>query len=618
MAKLGGMLNQKLNRFVNSQKAFAILLGLLYFFSLSPLISIYIIGSSSEAREVHIAKIMYETGEWILPSRNGLLPSKPPLYHWCIALIGHLTGVVNEFTARLVSLIFASGVIALTAFVSMNLARVRNLRANLSTVAIGAALILSSTYEFLRMSGDARVDMTFCFFVTLALTSMFIPLCREKDNFSLSIIPYESKDFRIFYIACALAVLTKGPLGLALPGFMCLVMTIYLYGFKKGTKLWLVPRSGWLWFLIITVPWYTFAFLKGGDAFILRQVLFENVARVTGGDYMNTEPWWFYGPSFLKSALPWSIVFIYLLLKNLFSSAEPDPDPYPAPRSNKYVHVPALWVLAGVFLFSCASGKRHAYLLPLLPCMSISVGIYLVPLLQAWRCSLRRNLLTVLSVSFAILLFLLEGFSPELGIKELILKHAPQAVEKVTAKLNLEMFALLGFLETWLLRNLMSIQIAILFFLFIVAISHRKRTQVIYCDVALWCGFILLYALICFSGLGIKYNFKDFEMIAYKINQLVPESQKVYAIRTRQEELLDPLLYYLNRDVQVIEPPISEIHCGVRYIGQTKYLIMAHELANDHGLEFQVEAMLNQPLDQLKGVTDREISLFYSPCPSSS
>src|SRR5262249_1186610 len=92
---------------------FGLLLTLLHFAIVAPLISLPQIGGSSEAREAHVVKIIATTGNWLLPIRNGLIPSKPMLFHWLGAAIANL-GVDPLLAARLASSLFGCGIIFLT------------------------------------------------------------------------------------------------------------------------------------------------------------------------------------------------------------------------------------------------------------------------------------------------------------------------------------------------------------------------------------------------------------------------------------------------------------------------------------------------------------------------
>src|SRR5262245_45295011 len=51
-----------------------------------------------EGREALVVWEIIHSGNWILPLRNGVeIPSKPPLYHWLVALIAKSTHQLDEF-----------------------------------------------------------------------------------------------------------------------------------------------------------------------------------------------------------------------------------------------------------------------------------------------------------------------------------------------------------------------------------------------------------------------------------------------------------------------------------------------------------------------------------------
>ena len=69
---------------------------------------------TTEARYGEIARLMLETGDWITPQHDYGVPfwAKPPLSTWLSAFSMKLFGV-NEFAARLPSLLLGIGMLAL-------------------------------------------------------------------------------------------------------------------------------------------------------------------------------------------------------------------------------------------------------------------------------------------------------------------------------------------------------------------------------------------------------------------------------------------------------------------------------------------------------------------------
>src|SRR5262245_13333132 len=135
---------------------------LLYFWELGQ-IPFY---NYEESKEALIVWEMVNDGGWILPLRNGVeIPLKPPLFHWCGALIALVSGRVNEFAVRSPSAFFATGAVLVTFFFARALWNWR--------VGLFAALVLATSPEWVRWATIARSDMVMVFFLTVAFVSFF-------------------------------------------------------------------------------------------------------------------------------------------------------------------------------------------------------------------------------------------------------------------------------------------------------------------------------------------------------------------------------------------------------------------------------------------------------------
>jgi len=86
---------------------------LLYFWELGQ-IPFY---NYEESKEALIVWEMVNDGGWVLPLRNGTeIPLKPPLFHWCGALIAWISGKANEFAVRSPSAFFSTGSVLMIFF----------------------------------------------------------------------------------------------------------------------------------------------------------------------------------------------------------------------------------------------------------------------------------------------------------------------------------------------------------------------------------------------------------------------------------------------------------------------------------------------------------------------
>jgi 4-amino-4-deoxy-L-arabinose transferase-like glycosyltransferase len=185
-----------------------------------------------------------------------------------------------------------------------------------------------------------------------------------------------------------------------LPVLLALTFGVSTIGVSRSLKQLIKPSLGWAFFLL-PVAWYLAAFQRGGEAFIDRQLIFENVRRVVGGEHMNTQPWWFYLPSLARTTFPWWLLCGYLMVQffpflkpGLHRHEEESTTLPPALHSHtRFRFVPIFCFLAGLILFSIPSGKRHSYLLSLLPFIALQIAVLLSEVIHREGLSGRAGIL---------------------------------------------------------------------------------------------------------------------------------------------------------------------------------------------------------------------------------
>ncbi len=578
----------------NKQSIFiAVLLAVFFALILAPFIYLPVIGGSSEAREAHIVQIIFNGGDWILPLRNGFVPSKPPMFHWFGAILSLGLGEANEFSARLTSLLSAAILLGFTVFFASQLARrgPALVRERSNTVSFLAGVIVSTTYGFTSMGLLAQVDMLCALFMSIAI--MLLLNCMAEDRLS----PTKAIPIRTVLLAallCGLAIITKGPLGIALPVFVVSCACIYREGFRRAVPL-LVRFCPAIIFmsLIVAGPWIIAATLHGQDAFIERQFLFENVRRLVGGENVNSAEWWFYLPSFMQKTFPWGVIFTYLLA---LSSRQ-------ALSHNQFLRTKnlyAIWVFAGLLLFSVASGKRHSYLLPIFPGMSIYLAVSLTEAFFSLRAATRARwelglgLLYSVALGFLVALILANGALVFIG-------------SSVTATLTPMQQEILW----WLKSQVWNIEIILLltFFINAVLIWRAQRSKHY-----LWCGAWLTVLTLIVSamgiGSGIKNHLKSFPEMAQAVN-IQAGSSKIKAFRTREDELFDPLFYYLKRPVEIVAPVSENVVCSTNedYVMLARASFFIGIPAEKRELLVEL-GRFDQRGDRITGRKDRQAVLF--------
>ncbi|MGD0672406.1 MAG: glycosyltransferase family 39 protein [Candidatus Binatus sp.] len=308
----------------------------------------YPLYTKGEPREAVTVFDIVHGGGVILPQRAGVeIPSKPLLMHWMAALVSLVAGGVNEFAVRLPSAGLAIAGVILCYFY------VRRLFDNVT--ALIAALILATTFQYLQAGTGARVDMTLTFFMEVAFFE-FILMAEGLTRRRM-----------LLYVAIALAVLTKGPIGLILPG---LVAVIWIAAEKR----WDLLRAmglvrGAIVVLVLAGGWYLAALIEGGPDFFRKQILAENLLRFAGGaDFHegHIHPFYYMELALLAGFIPWTILLPIVGVQAVRAPRALDP-------RLKYIIV---WFAAALIFYNLPQSKRGVYLLCMYPAFATLVAIY--------------------------------------------------------------------------------------------------------------------------------------------------------------------------------------------------------------------------------------------------
>jgi 4-amino-4-deoxy-L-arabinose transferase-like glycosyltransferase len=335
-----------------------------------------------EPREALAVQDIVQRGEWLFPlKRATAIPSKPPLFHWSAALVSELTGALNETTIRFPSALYATLGVLLIYVLGRTLYG--------PAVALLAGAILATTMVYSDQALSARVDMTLCFFLTLSLV-LFYSL---YSGFLAHRLWYFA-----FYFIVGIGTLAKGPLGILLPGLV-------VAGFLTIKRRWdlmvkFAFHPGAVLTLVLAGGWYGLAITRGGEGFVDRQLLQENLKRFFGGSG-HSHPIYYYVPYLFSLGLPWSFFFPFLLWDLLKKSRTGGDD---------YLFLESWFVVMFVF-FSLSAGKRPVYLLPIYPPLSLLLAdwIYEQNRSMGWRLLLYRTVAAVAAATAVVLLVISFG-----------------------------------------------------------------------------------------------------------------------------------------------------------------------------------------------------------------
>lgn len=387
--------------------------------TLLPFLGVTPFHTKGEPREAVVAMSMLNTGNWILPLSNGdVIPYKPPMLAWCIALVSAiLGGEVTEYTSRLPS------ALALIIMVLTGYGFWRK-RAGEGVAVIGS-IVTFTCFEVYRAGMACRVDMLLTMFIVLAMYALY-RWAMERD---MRGVPWG---------AVALmsgAVLTKGPVGVILPCLVTWVLTALC-----GHRLW---RCTWklavcaLLALVVPALWYVAAWERGGAEFV-RLAMEENFGRMMGtmSYESHVNPWYYNLLTLAGGIAPYTLVPVMAVLMALV------PDVRRSMRGALYrwrtVTPPRFFMFVAplvVLVFYCfPESKRSVYLLPMYPFMAMQLAM-----LALWLA--RRSANAVKVYTATICLLSMAAFALYICL------HTPSITGRFTPELSIKtMMAIGGFL----------------------------------------------------------------------------------------------------------------------------------------------------------------------------
>jgi 4-amino-4-deoxy-L-arabinose transferase-like glycosyltransferase len=303
-----------------------------------------------EARYAEIPRQMLVEHRLLVPVLHGQpYYHKPPLLYWLIMASYGVFGV-HDWAARLVPCTAAW----LTVLVSFYwCGRAAGWRAAF----IGAGMLCLSA-RFVYLGRMLTMDSLLALWVVAAWA--LAHAARQSPRLGRGCWCFSA-------IACALAILTKGPVALVL-----VVVPLVLHQILEQRLARVSPRAWLLYFglaLGLSGPWYAALCARAPDfaeTFFWRHNLLRYIAPLD-----HQEPAWYYLPGLLLGMLPWSLL-LWPLGKSFARRSAVVASRRPPAMG--FFLLSALWCL---LFFSAAGCKRPGYILPALPPMALALGCYL-------------------------------------------------------------------------------------------------------------------------------------------------------------------------------------------------------------------------------------------------
>lgn len=319
-----------------------------------------------EGRYIGVAWQMLYTGDWLVPTLDGLpYFHKPPLFYWLTATALALWDSTEA--ARFAPWAGAClGAGSLFLFARRWAGRDTALAALLALVA-APIFFFGAQYANLDMLVAGCISATILAFAHAAL------LGRGDPAWKRTVI--------LAYVLCALGVLAKGLIGIVLPG---MVLFLWLALERKWkTIAHLLWWPGIVCFFVVAAPWFVLM-QQRFESFLHYFFVVQHFHRFAAeGVFNNPRPAWFYPVVLAAATLPWSL-WLAGAGRREWSAQGDD-----AARARRLMLV---WAVGITLFFSLPRSKLIGYILPAVPPLMYLAGDAAVALrarsarwASAWR-----------------------------------------------------------------------------------------------------------------------------------------------------------------------------------------------------------------------------------------
>jgi 4-amino-4-deoxy-L-arabinose transferase-like glycosyltransferase len=321
------------------------------------------------------------------------------------------------------------------------------------------------------------------------------------------------------WVFMALATLSKGLIGAAIPAMVFVVYSISAWDWKIWARLHLV--SGLILFLAITAPWFILVAQRNPE-FLEFFFIHEHLQRFTQDAHSRTGPIYYFVPLLVIGLLPW-----VAQLPGSIAQAWRDRS-----RTFSPSWLVSCWFIVIFAFFSVSQSKLPGYIIPVFPALALLIGNRLDHLLgHTNSLSLSWKLQTI---GFALLACV--GF---FFLSEISKQARPDEIDA---------YAQYGY---WIIAALIALLAFSLY-----AGFQSKRNGIASIVIYAW-GFFLC-AIIAGTGhetLGRAVSGVD---LANRVKASIPANVNFYSVR-----LLDHTMpFYLNRTMIMVEDP-DELRFGV-------------------------------------------------------
>ena len=305
-----------------------------------------------EGRNAEVAREMAVSRSWLVPTLEGLpYLDKPAAYFATVALSLRVFGV-NEWAARLPSALCGSLILVLLYVF---------LERRYDTVTAGLAVIVVATSPMLFA------------FSRLVIMDVMLGACTVAAILAAYVAEDGAVPDRRWHAAGAAAagcgMLVKGPVGALVP-WAVLIAFFWADGRKAALRRVFAPLNVVI-VLGLFLPWFA-ALVYAHPEFAHYGLVEETFNRFFTPTFNRGQPFWFFGPVFLVTFFPWTVLFVPMAIAG-WSARK---------RLTRADRLFIAWTIVVIVFFSLSRTKQPGYILTGVVAAGVCVGRGLG---YAWR-----------------------------------------------------------------------------------------------------------------------------------------------------------------------------------------------------------------------------------------
>jgi 4-amino-4-deoxy-L-arabinose transferase-like glycosyltransferase len=302
-----------------------------------------------EGRYAEIPREMVASGDWVTPRLDAIKYfEKPALGYWATAAAFEVFGQ-HAWTVRLWPALCGMLGLVLTFALGRQLYDQR--------AALVAVLVQASALLYVAMARIATLDMSLSFGLQLAMAALALLVQPPREP--------AVRAWRLpllLGVGVALAVLSKGLVGILIPGAVALL-------FMLIHRDWRLPLRAQPWWtlaalLVLAAPWFVLVSLRNPE-FAHFFFIFEHFQRyLSSAQFDRYQPVWFFLPVLALGLLPWTSL-LPVALRGAWRAAR---------AGDRPTSLLLLWAGFVLVFFSMSQSKLTPYILPMFPALSLLTG----------------------------------------------------------------------------------------------------------------------------------------------------------------------------------------------------------------------------------------------------